>query len=60
MEAALLSALIAICSAVLGLWSIRRGSGLGSAGLGEVLSGTVELLLALVLLIVAVMRVFAP
>jgi hypothetical protein len=42
----------------LGFWSIRRGNGLGSAGLGGMLSGTIELLVAVVLVVIVVLRAF--
>jgi hypothetical protein len=58
MEDVLLLAVIAIVLAVLGLWSIRRGNGRGSAGLGGLLSGTIELLVAVVLVLVTLLRVF--
>jgi hypothetical protein len=58
MENGLLLTLIAVALAGLGLWSIRRGNGRGSAGLGGLLSGTIELLVAVVLVLVALLRVF--
>jgi hypothetical protein len=58
METVLLLTLVAIVLAGLGLWSIRRGNGLGSAGLGGMLSGTIELLVAVVLVLIVVLRAF--
>jgi hypothetical protein len=58
METVLLLTLVAIVLAVLGFWSIRRGNGLGAAGLGGLLSGTIELLVAVVLVLVALLRSF--
>jgi ABC-type Na+ efflux pump permease subunit len=60
MKTVSLLTLIAIWSAVLGFWSIRRAKRLGADGLGQGLSGAVELLLAVVLLVVVALRVFAP